>query len=151
MKNRTLPFALALLIALPAASILPAQEKRESKEPETELGKLMEKNNGTWRKLRKQAADPASNAASVELVATLREGMTKALTLKPAMADDVPAADREKFIASYQAGLKNFIAQLDKLGTAFKANDNPGAQEVIKKLGAMQKEDHKQFKRPDKD
>ena len=151
MKNRTLPFALALLFAFPAASILRAQEKREHKEPETELGKLMEKNNAAWRKLRKQAADPANNTASAELVATLREGMTKALTLKPAMADDVPAADREKFIASYQAGLKDFIAQLDKLGAAFKANDNTGAQEIIKKLGAMQKEDHKQFKRPDKD
>jgi soluble cytochrome b562 len=70
------------------------------------------------------------------------------LAFKPAMADDVPAADREKFVASFQAGLKEFIAQLDKLAVAFKANDNTGAQELIKKLGALQKEDHREFKRP---
>ncbi|HKB57476.1 MAG TPA: cytochrome b562 [Lacunisphaera sp.] len=149
MKIRILPFALTLLFAFSTAAISSAQEKSEHKEPETELGRLMEKNNAAWRKLRKQAADPASNASSVELVATLSQGMTKALTLKPAMADDVPAADREKFVAAYQAGLKEFLAQLDKLAAAFRANDNTGAQELIKKLGAMQKEDHKEFKRPE--
>ena len=148
-KIRLLPFALALLLAFPAASILSAQEKSGPKEPETEFGKLMERNNVVWRKLRKQAADPDSNASSVELVAALNQGTTKALAFKPAMADDVPAADREKFVASYQTGLKDFIAQLDKLAAAFKANDNTGAQELIKKLGARQKEDHRQFQRPE--
>ena len=135
MKNRTLPCLLALLLTFPCASILRAQEKSEPKEPETELGKLMEKNNVAWRKLRRQAADPANNATSAGLVATIREGLTKGLSLKPAKADDVPAADREKFIAAYQTHLKEFIVQLDQLEAAFKANDNPAAQALIAKLG----------------
>ena len=150
MKTRPLSCLLAFILAFPVASILSAQEKPAPKEPETELGKLMETNNGAWRKLRKQAADPANNAAAIELVATLRTGMNKALTLKPAKVEDVPAADREKFIAAYQAGLKECLSQLDKLEAAFKTNDNAAAQTLIQKLGALQKESHKEFKRPDK-
>jgi len=151
MKTRPLPCLLALLLLFPAASLLPAQPKTEAKAPETELHKLMEKNNGAWRKLRRQAADAASNAASLELVAALREGLTKALALNPAKADDVPAADREKFIAAYRTRLKEFIAQLDPLEAAFKSNDNAGAQALIAKLGARQKDDHKEFRRPEKE
>lgn len=149
MKNHPLPFFLALLLAFPIVSILPAQEKGGQKEPETELGKSMEKINRAWRKLRKQAADPASNASSLELVATINAGLEKALTLKPAKADDVPAAEREKFIAAFQASLKEFIIQLAKLEATFKANDNTGAEALIQKLREMQKEEHKEFKRPD--
>lgn len=151
MKHRPRPLLLALLLFIPAAALLRAQEKAAPKAPETELHKLMENNNGHWRKLRRQAADPANNAASAALVVALREGLTKALALTPAKADDVPAADREKFIAAYQTRLKEFIVQLDLLEAAFKANDNAGAQALIAKLGAMQKEDHKEFRRPEKD
>ncbi len=149
MKTRLLPFALALLLAFPAASLLPAQEKREHKEPDTELGKTMEKMNGAWRKLRKQVADPAGNAGSLELVATISACAEKALTFRPARVEDVPAADREKFIADYQAQMKDFGAQVMKLGAALKANDNAAAAAIVQKMGAMQKEGHKEFKRPD--
>ena len=149
MKTRLLPLALVLILVFPAAAILRAQEKPEHKEPETELGKTMEDVNGAWRKLRKQVADPASNAASLELVATINAGLTKALTFKPAKADDLPAADREKFIQSYQARMKEFIDLLPKLQAALKANDNTAAQALVQKMGAMQKEDHKEFRRPE--
>lgn len=150
MKHRVLPFALALLLVCPLVSILPAQEKREHKEPETELGQTMEKFNGAWRKLRKQVADPASNASSLELVAAINAGLEKALTLTPAKAADGPAADREKFIRAYQARLKEFIALLPGLQTALKAGDNAAAQVIVQKMAATQREDHKEFKRPER-
>ena len=155
MNKRLLPFALALLLSFPAAALLRAADapkpdaKPEHKEPETELGKTMEKLNGSWRKLRKQVADPALNASSVELVAAISAGMDKALTLKPAKVDDIPAADREKFVQAYQTQMKDTMALLPKLTAALQANDNPAAQALIQKIGAMQKEAHKEFKRPD--
>jgi hypothetical protein len=155
MKNRFLPFAIALLLSLPSAALVRAADapkpdaKPEHKEPETELGKTMEKLNGSWRKLKKQAADPASNAASLELVAAISAGMEKALTFKPAKTDDLPAAEREKFVQEYQKDMKEVMALLPKLEAAFKANDNTAAQALIQKIGAMQKEAHKEFKRPD--
>lgn len=150
MKTRLLPYALAFLLGCAAPILASAQEhKREHKEPETELGNAMDKMNGAWRKLKKQVADPASNASSLELVATISAAAEKALTFTPARAADVPAADRAKFIADYQAQMKAFIAEIAKLGAALKANDNAGADAIVKKMGALQKEGHKDFKRPD--
>lgn len=147
MKNRLLLLALALTLGLPAVPLVRAADA--PKHDETELGKTMEKLNGAWRKLRKQVADPAANAASLELVATIAASAEKALTFKPARVEDVPAADREKFVAAYQAGMKDFIVQIAKLKDALTANDNAGAQAIIQKIGALQKEAHKEFKRPD--
>ena len=149
MKNRLLPLALVLILAFPAAVILHAQERHEHNEPHTPLGNTMERFNGAWRKLRKEVADPASNASSLELVATINAGLEKALTLKPAKAEGMPAADREQFIQSYQAKLKEFIALLSKLEAALKANDYTTAQAIVQKMGALQKEAHKEFRRPE--
>ena len=151
MKNRLLLSALALALCLPVAPALRAQEpeSKKKKADETELGNTMEKMNGAWRKLKKQAGDAASNASSLELVATIKGCAEKALTFKPARAEDVPAADREKFVAEFHSDMKEFIGLVGQLEAAFKANDNAAAQEVIKKMGAAQKEGHKEFKRPD--
>ena len=149
MKKPLLRLALTLLLILPAAGVLRAQAKHEHKEPETELGKHMEKLNGAWRKLRKQVTDPASNASSLELVATIKAGMEQAVTLAPARAEDVPAADRAKYIESYRTKMKEFISLVDQLEAALKANDNPAADALVQKMGSTQREDHKEFRRPD--
>lgn len=150
MKNRLLLTTLALCLCLPAATLSRAEEHAQNKKAdETELGKVMEKMNGAWRKLRKQAGDPASNAASLELVAAVKAGLEKALTYKPAKVEDIPAADRGKFVADYQEDMKNVIALVGQLEAAFKANDNAAAVDLIQKIGAAQKEAHKEFKRPE--
>jgi hypothetical protein len=157
MKKRLLPFALALTFIFPAAALVRAEDKPAPKEgksaheePETELGKTMEKLNGAWRKLRKQVNDPASNASSLELVATVKELSEKAATLQPDKAKDLPEADRAKYIQAYQDKMKEFTAKLAKLSDAFKAGDNTSAAAVLKELGTMQREGHKEYKRPDK-
>lgn len=151
MKNRLLFLVLALTVCLPAATVLPAQEQEKKPQAEeTELGKVMEKLNGSWRKLRRQAADPASNAASLELVAGIKAGGEKALTLQPARIEDVPAAGRDKFVSAYRQEMKDFLVQIGRLEEALKAGDNAAAQELIRKIGDLQKEAHKEFKRPDK-
>ncbi|MDB6167108.1 MAG: hypothetical protein JWQ83_2248 [Lacunisphaera sp.] len=154
MKNRLLFLVLAFTLTFPATALRaaeppPAGATSAPQDDETELGRTMSKLNGAWRKLRKQAADATANAKSLEFVATIKAAAEKALTLEPAKAEDVPAAERAKFIADYRAQMKDFIAQIDKLGEAFKANDNAAAQAIIQKMGAMQKEGHKEFKRPE--
>ena len=150
MKNRLLFLSLVLALCLPAAPVVRATEpEHKKKDDETELGKTMEKMNGAWRKLRKQAGDAASNAASLDLVATIKAGLDKALTFKPAKVADLPVADREKFVADYQEDMKNVLSLVGKLEPAFKAGDNAAALELIQKIGAAQKEAHKEFKRPE--
>ena len=153
MKNRLLFLALAVTLCCPPAALpLRAEDpKPPQKDEDTELGKTMGKLNGAWRKIRKQAADAASNAASLEQVAIVKAAAEKALTLTPAKVADVPAADQAKFVADFQAQMKDFIVLADQLAAAFTANDNAAAQALIQKMGAAQKEGHKNFKRPDKD
>lgn len=159
MKKSLLPYALALTLLYPAVAFVraddapapkPDQPPHEHKEPETELGKTMEKLNGAWRKLRRQVNDAASNASSIEQVAIVKEAALKAETLQPDKAKDLPEADRPKFIQAYQDKMKEFASKLDKLSDAFKANDNTTAAALLKELGLMQREGHKEYKRPDK-
>jgi len=149
MKNPLLRLALTLLLVLPATGVLRAQQKPAHKEPETELGKGMETFNGAWRKLRKQVADPASNASSLELVATVKAGLEKTLPLTPIRAQDVPAADRAKYIESYRTKMKEFLGLVGQLEAALKAGDNPAADALVQKMGSTQREDHQEFRRPD--
>ncbi|MDI1318631.1 MAG: cytochrome b562 [bacterium] len=150
MKSPLLFAALALSLCLPAAPVGRAAEpEHKKKAEETELGNTMEKMNGAWRKLKKQAGDATNNAASLALVATMKACAEKALTLKPARAEDVPAAGRADFVADYQKDMKEFVSLVGELEKAFQAGDNAAAQALIQKMGAAQKEGHKEFKRPD--
>ena len=161
MKKRLLPIALAVTLFFPTAALLRAEDapppppppkdgKSGHEEPDTELGKVMEKINHAFRKLRKQAADPASNASSIELVATINEQSEKALTLQPDTTKDQPEADRAKYVEGYQEKMKEFREKLTKLNDAFKANDNTTAVALVKELGGIEHSGHKKYKRPDK-
>lgn len=102
------------------------------------------------RSSRPESADPAKNASSLELVATIKEQTEKALTLQPDTTKDQPEAERAKYVEGYQAKMKEFQEKLAKLNDAFKANDNPAAVALIKELGSIQRSGHKEYKRPDK-
>lgn len=152
MKKYLLLPAFSLMFALVpvltrAEGEKPAPEK--PKHEETELEKSMDVMGKAWRKLRKQAADPAQNASSLELMVTIKAAARKNLEFTPDLARDIPADKRDKFIAGYQEKMKQTIAAFDQLEAAFKAGDNKAAGEIITKIGTMQKEGHKEYKRPE--
>ncbi|HEY9155011.1 MAG TPA: cytochrome b562 [Opitutaceae bacterium] len=116
-------------------------------EPETELGKQMEKMGHAFKKLRKQVGDASQNASSLELVATARKAAEESLTLTPAKAATLPEAERPKFIADYQDGIKQLIAKFDDLSAALKANNNEEAQKIFKDIGSFQRKEHHEFQK----
>lgn len=118
---------------------------------ETELDHKMEDMNGAFRKLRRQISDASSNASSLELVAKLRKASEESVALIPAKAARVPEADREKFVADYQAKMKEFIAEVDKLKTALEAGKNDEAAAILNKLNSLQKSGHREFRVQKKD
>jgi hypothetical protein len=127
------------------APAAPAAAPKEKK-PETELTKQMDKMNGAFRKLRKQSTDATKNADSLEQVAILKKYAEAAIKLEPLKATEVPAADKAKLIEGYRAEMKDFLAMVDKLEAAFKANNNEEAAKLVADLGKMQKEGHKEYK-----
>jgi Cytochrome b562 len=144
MRKLTL-LALALLFV---PSFLPAQPKRDR--PDTDIEKDMHKMGRAYRQLRKQVKDPAQNASSLELVATIRAGAVDARTHTPLRAADVPEADRAAFESKYQKKMGDFIAVVDQLADALKAGDNATAAKLTSELDRLQDADHKDFRRPKK-
>jgi hypothetical protein len=153
MKKILLPvFSLVLALTPVLTRAEPATDKPKQEQPkhdDTELGKSMDVMSKAWRKLRRQADKPDQNAGSLELVATIQAAAKKGLEQKPDLARDQPADKQAEFVAGYQKQMKAMIAALEQLEAAFKANDNKTAGEIITKINAMQKEGHKEYKRPE--
>jgi soluble cytochrome b562 len=147
MKIRIL--GLAVLIALSAGFALHAQEPQKQPKDETELEGKMDRMGKAWKQLKRQVGDATKNTESLQLVATVRASAEEAAKLTPAMAEDIPAADRAKFVADYQVGVKKLIGALGQLEAALKADKNDEAVKLVADIGALQKAGHKAFKRPD--
>jgi soluble cytochrome b562 len=160
MKSPTAVSSLLLALAVIAAPALRAQDASSapaaapagapSSDEKTDLDKKMDIMNKAMRKLKGQISDPASNAASLALVAQIHDAATAALDLTPAKEKDLPDADQAKFHADFQAGMKDFIGQVDALTAALTANDNDQAAKLFAQLGQTERKDHKQFRKPEK-
>ncbi len=152
MKKLLLLPALGLLFSLTPPLIRAEGDQPKPEKPQhedTELEKSMDILGKAWRKLRKQADDPTKNASSLELMATIQAAAQENLKYTPDLAKDIPAEKRDKFIAGYQEKMKELIAAFEQLTAHFKANENPAAVALIAKIGTMQKEGHKEYKRPE--
>ena len=136
--------ALAFAPALRAEDAKPAAKAEAS---ETELGGHMDKLNGAYRKLKRQIADPAKNADSLALIATIKTQADASLKLKPELTATKPAADQAKFVESYQTELKKMIELVGKLEAALKAGKNDEAAKLVTEIDAQQKASHKEFKK----
>lgn len=138
MKIRIL--LLSLICAAVTVPAVRAADAAKDKD-ETVLGEHMDKIGGAFRKLKRQIADSAQNASSLELVATIKKEATASLNEKPAWhPEDAP---------KFQEQMKQFVELVGKLETTLKAGDNAAAAKLIDDMGAAQKKGHKEFKKPD--
>ncbi len=132
--------------AAPAADAAP-----KPKAPKTALAKDMDKINKANRALGKQISDATKNDSSLELLATIHDAAVAASDEKPAFTADQPEADQAKFVADYQAKMKEFLGAVDKVIADVKAGDNATAAVDAKKLGMEERQGHKSFRKPEKD
>lgn len=114
----------------------------------TELGEQMDRMSGAFRKLRRQAGDAAMNAASLELLEVMRGAAAAARGLIPLKAEELPEADRKKFVEAYRKQVEKLLAALGQLENAFKVGDNAVAMRLVGELGDLQKASHRQFRKP---
>lgn len=162
MKTR---FALVLFLALPASmpllmaddqAIVPppptaAPAAVPDQEKKTELEVRMGRVGKAFRKLRKQVADPTQNASSLELLSTMQAAMKEAEALTPAKAQDLPEDQRAKFVEDFKSGIMAMEDEFAKLSDALTAGKNDDAVKIVAEIQDLEKKDHKEFKRPDKD
>lgn len=136
---------LAFLVGSPRPAAATGSDHGEDET--TELGEHMDRMSGAFRKLRRQAGDPAANAASLELLAVMREEAQAAEKLVPAKAADLPEAKRAAFTAAYRKQIGRLLALLADAEAAFKAGDNTAAQRRVGELADLQKASHREFRK----
>jgi soluble cytochrome b562 len=136
-----------LLAALAVAAGLQAQP---TKDDHTELGETMEKMSSAWRKAKAQLPDASKNADTLEKLAAVKQGMENSLKLEPARKADVPAAEQAKFVADYQAKMKEEIGKVDQLIALVKAGKTAEATALVGVIDQDQKDSHKAFKKQKK-
>jgi hypothetical protein len=154
MKIRLLASLLPLLLGVALVHAQDAQTAPAAaapKAPKTALAKDMGKINKANRALGKQIADATKNDSSLELLATIRDAAVASANEKPAFTADQPEADQAKFVADYQAKMKEFLGAVDKVIADVKAGDNATAAVDAKKLGMEERQGHKAFRKPEKD
>jgi soluble cytochrome b562 len=134
----------------PAAAV-PTPAVSTDTEKKTDLELRMDRISKAFRKLRKQVADPTQNASSLTLVSQMQAAVTEAADLTPEKADDVPPDQRAKFMDDYKAGIKGMQDEFAKLADALTAGRNDDAVKLVSDIAALEKQDHKDFRRPPKD
>jgi soluble cytochrome b562 len=110
----------------------------------------MDELNAAYRKLGRQVADASKNADSLKQVAIMKENADASMKLEPALKKEIPAADQAKFVANYQAKMKEFVAEIGKLETALKAGKNDEAANLLKSMKKAQEVGHKEFRKDKK-
>jgi soluble cytochrome b562 len=142
MHLRLRQFGAACVLALSMVSTASAQQD----EDKTPLGKKMSAMNTAFKAVGRQIDDASKNANTLEQLAIMETNAKAALTLEPEKKAKVPAGDQAKFTAGYQAGMKEFIATVQKLQAAIKAGKNADAVAMYDDLKGQQREGHKEYR-----
>jgi protein-disulfide isomerase len=120
-------------------------------EKKTDLEVRMDHMGRAYRKLKKQIADPAQNDSSLKLIATMQQAAKEALEFTPAKAADLPADQQAKFEEDFKAGIQGMQDEFTKLADAVTAGKNDDAVKIVAEIDALEKKDHKEFRKPKND
>jgi acyl-CoA reductase-like NAD-dependent aldehyde dehydrogenase len=96
-------------------------------------------------------ADPAQNESSLELLATMEDAANEAIGFTPEKAEDIPVDQRAKFVEDFKAGVRAMQDEFAKLRAALTAGKNDDAVRIVAEMVDLEKKDHKEFRRPEKD
>jgi len=148
MSSRLLVCAVILATITCAPRPATAANPGPGGEEITELGEHMDRMSGAFRQLRRQVADPAANASSLELLGVMREAAQAAEQLVPAKAADLPEEKRAEFTAAFRKQMGRLLTLLAATEAALKAGDNAVAQKRITELADFQKASHREYRKP---
>jgi len=135
---------LGALCVLALALTRPAFGQQD--EEKTPLGKKMSAINTAFKAVGRQVDDASKNANTLEQLATIETNAKAALTLEPEKMAKIPAAEQAKFMADYQAGIKQFLVTVEKMRAALKAGKNAEAVTILDSMKDLQRDSHKEFR-----
>jgi soluble cytochrome b562 len=116
-------------------------------EEDTPLTKEMEKLSKALKVVNRNLADASAKDANLAKIADAKKAVEAAVKLEPAMAASVPAGEKAKFVADYQASMEATSKALDELKAAVEAGKADEAAKIMEKLNGQKKEGHKKFQK----
>jgi soluble cytochrome b562 len=144
MIKSSLP-GIASAVLLAPLLLVPLSVRAQDDGPKTPLSKEMSGIAHDFRPLRKAIADPTQKATALQLVKDMEAHATKARTFDPAKTKDIPAADKDQFIADYKKQMDGLIADFQKLEADINSGNTTDATAMLDKLGADKRDGHKKF------
>jgi len=133
-----------------AAIILPQVPcHAQGDEPKTPLSQEMSGISRDLRSLRKAMSDPSQTNTAVSLVKDMEAHATKAKTFDPAKTRQIPAADKDQFLADYHKQMDGLIADFQKLEQDISSGNTADANAMLTKLQGDKREGHKKFNAQD--
>ena len=118
-------------------------------EDETPLGTQMEKVSKALKAVGRAAKEGKVSKDLAAKVEEAQKATEEALKFEPAKAKEVPAGEKEKFLADYKASMQETIKTLDELKAAVEAEKADEVGKIMEKLNGQKKEGHKAFKKED--
>lgn len=118
-------------------------------EDETPLGTQMEKVSKALKAVGRAAKEGKVSKDLAAKVEEAQKATEEALKFEPAKTKDVPAADKEKFLADYKKSMEVTIKTLGELKAAVEAEKADEVGKIMEKLNGQKKEGHKAFKKED--
>ena len=140
---------LTLTLALIALAFLfPPAVLAEDKD--TPLAIEMKGMSKDFKQLKKQIADPAQKASSLDLIADMEKHAKAARDLTPANTCKVPPAGRDKWMTEYKQQIDSLIAAYDKLQTAVTGDHLDEARTDMDDILGIKRKGHDEFAKESK-
>ncbi len=132
-------------VAVLTLTTITTQVARADDKPKTPLAEQMSGMSKDLKALRKIVNDPAQKDAAVNLAKDMEEHAMKAKGFEPSSAKDVPAADKDAFVADYKKQMDGLIADMQKLEADLSAGNTADASAMLDTLGNDRRTGHKKF------
>ena len=114
---------------------------------ETPLGEEMEKFSKALKAVGRAAKEGKVTKDLAAKVDDAKKAAEAGLKFEPAKTKEIPAAEKEKFLADYKAAMQDMIKALDELKAAVEAEKADEVGKVLEKLNGQKKEGHKKFQK----
>ena len=114
---------------------------------DTPLTEEMEKFNKALKTIVRASKEGTVSKDLASKVDDAKKACEAALKFEPEKTKDIPAAEKEKFLADYKAAMQETIKTLDELKVAVVGGKADEVGKVIEKLNAQKKEGHKKFQK----
>lgn len=144
MMKISLPgVAASLLTATFLAASIPCHVQGD--EPKTPLSEQMSGIQKDFRSLRKMLSDPSQKDAAVALVKDMEARATKSKGFDPSKTKQIPAADKDQFLADYHKQMDGLIADFQKLEQDITDGKTADATAMLDTIQSDKRQGHKKF------